>query len=317
MERELLRSTLVLEMIDTHGIAEIDRDGRYRYVNDAYMRLHRWSDKKSIIGEFIYDLVPEAITRESLKDIMEFGEKMDKVLLRYRPKGLDVDLSLGWTVIKEEGVAAGAVIVASDITRETHAIRAERMVRDMYKSVCEDQSEIIIRVLSTGHIVYINEAGCNFFETVKNQLYGTKIPVHFFEMLEKKSIDVEKQGTRSTVYYKKNDRYIEYISRLMRDDLGEPFLYTIVGRDITDLVRAMQQMSQLLYRMLSGRERQIIDRLMRGMGRKEIAHDLQISTNTYDTLIARIKRRWGTNEINDAVELISKYHPDNVATNMW
>jgi DNA-binding CsgD family transcriptional regulator/PAS domain-containing protein len=286
-------------------------------MNKAYMLLHRWGDPGEIIGKYIYEVLPEAITKEGLEDIMQYGENTDMVVWRYRKGGFDFNLSVGWSLIKDGGQTVGAVIVVSDITRETNAMNAERMVRNMYKSVCEDQSEIIIRVLATGHIVFINEAASRYFHTTQSQLYGTKIAPRSFERLMAASVDAESRGDRSILYDERSDRYIEYISRLSRDERGDPFMYTVVGRDATDFVKAMQQMSQLLYGMVTVRERQVLDRLLRGMTRKEIAHDLQISTNTYDTLIARIKRRWGTKDINNIVELISKYQPNNVATNMW
>ncbi|HQP48698.1 MAG TPA: hypothetical protein PKX12_08200, partial [Spirochaetota bacterium] len=150
-----------LESIITHGIAQIDRDGRYIQVNQTYMQqLNMVGPPDLVIGKYLYDLNPEVIIRETFFDLIT---SHDYTSSKTHSHQIDINgntLSIGISLLILNGIADGALIVVTEITDDAHT---QRMIRDMYRSICEDQSEIIIRILATGHIVFTNEAACRFF----------------------------------------------------------------------------------------------------------------------------------------------------------
>jgi DNA-binding CsgD family transcriptional regulator len=79
----------------------------------------------------------------------------------------------------------------------------------------------------------------------------------------------------------------------------------------------MNNLARHLYSIVTNKEREVIECLMQNMTRKEIAHVLDITTNSYDTLVARIKKRWGTGNINSIINIISRYYKNDITTDLW
>lgn len=318
MTTTTIQYDLHYDAIATHGIAEVDRNGYYTYVNEAYIRmLDLKISPESITGKYIYDLPPKAISREKFINILSDGMASYSNTTHF---SLDINgtrLSVDVSPVKTGDAAEGAVILVSDLTEDTNHSRTERLMRDMYRSICEDQSEIIIRILATGHIVFTNDAACRFFGLSKHDMYGSFIGKRHLSRLRQLLKSDPGSLQKSIIYHNENSRYIDYSARLTYDEKGEPFIFTFVGRDVTDHVEAMASLARLFYSMVTNKEREVIDCLMKNMTRKEIAHVLDITTNSYDTLIARIKKRWGTADINSIINIISKYHIHNITTDLW
>lgn len=304
-----------IESIITHGIAQIDRDGRYVRLNQTYIhQLNMVGTPDLVIGKYLYDLNPEVILRETFLDLITSHECTSSKTHSYQIDISGNTLSIGISLLIQNGIADGALIVITEITDDAHT---QRMIRDMYRSICEDQSEIIIRILATGHIVFTNEAACRFFGLSRKEMYGTIIGTRHLNRLRELLDSGPDVAQKSIIYYRKVSRYIDYTARLTCDEKGEPFLFTFVGRDVTDYIETMNNLARYLYSMVTNKEREVIECLMKNMTRKEIAHVLDITTNSYDTLVARIKKRWGTKDINNIISIILKYYLNNITTDLW
>jgi len=318
MITEATQHIFQLNEIRTHGIAEIDSNGCFISANNTYLRLHGIScHTHSIIGNHINCIVPEAFTAIDFNDMISNPAITEHTALYYTSRCSNYRLSMDITLHVNDGHTSKAVIVVSDIADIASTIETERMLRDMYRSICEDQSEIIIRILATGHIIFTNDAACRFFGTTKSEMYGTPISQRYFARLQQLLQSKAGYPQKSMIYYKKYSRYIDYTARLTCDEKGEPFIFTFVGRDVTEQIDTTVNLARLFYNMVTSKEREILDCLIKNMKRKEIAHVLDITTNSYDTLIARIKKRWGTTDISGIITIISRYYKNDITTDLW
>ncbi|MGA9349636.1 MAG: sensor domain-containing diguanylate cyclase [Anaerolineae bacterium] len=137
---------------------------------------------------------------------------------------------------------------------DTERRRAEEALRESearYRAIVEDQTELICRFLPDGTLTFANEAYCHYFGKKREELIGSSfMPL----ILEGDQAFVEEQFTslsleNPVVTYEHRVilpdgqiRWQQWTNRAIFDERGRFIEFQSVGRDITEWVRAEEQL---------------------------------------------------------------------------
>ena len=179
----------------------------------------------------------------------------------------------------QSGSVTGVVFVSRDITelyRVNESLQqAERSLRESearYRSVVEDQTEIVSRVLPDGTLTFVNDVYCRFFGKSREEILGSRWhPTAHPEDLPRIEEGLALLAPESSVVSIENrvydgagrERWMEFVNRGFFDLTGRLLEIQAVGRDIT-LRKQLESERQIL-------EAQKMDSL--GMLAGGIAHD--------------------------------------------
>lgn len=98
--------------------------------------------------------------------------------------------------------------------------------------------------------------------------------------------------------------WLDIVYRGVIDDRGDVLFLRMVGRDVTALVEAYERIIALSARILSDREREMLVLVIAGKSRTQIAHEMDIALNTYDTMRKRIKKKFNITDPADELAFL-------------
>ncbi len=111
-----------------------------------------------------------------------------------------------------------------------------------YKSIVEDQTELIIRFLPDGTISFVNNAFCNYVNKRSEELLGISLhskpiqsPLSYI-LPELESLTKEnpvRSGRRRIIFSEGRTSWLEWVDRALFDGTDQLIEYQCVGRDIT------------------------------------------------------------------------------------
>lgn|GEM_PF-3558681 len=112
-----------------------------------------------------------------------------------------------------------------------------------FRSVVEDQTELICRFFPDGTLTFVNPAYCNYFDKSQDELLGR----NFLSLLPEEDREIVERNhnfltvDNPTVTYEHRVvlpdggvRWQEWVDRALFDDKGQIFEFQAVGRDITE-----------------------------------------------------------------------------------
>ena len=140
-------------------------------------------------------------------------------------------------------------------------VRRLRKSEEQYRSVVEDQTELICRCLPDGTITFVNQAYCRYFGKTKDELIGQSyLPFFVVEDQEilKKHIARLNKGNPVAVIENRvivpggSIRWQQWTNRALFDEQGRIVELQSTGRDITDRKTAEEKLrvSEETYRLL-------------------------------------------------------------------
>lgn len=122
-----------------------------------------------------------------------------------------------------------------------------------FRAIVQDQTEFIVRWKSDGTRTFVNRSYCDYFDTTPGKAVGTS----FFKLIPPANLELVKQRmkvltlanplNRNTYRVERPDGsmgWIEWTDRAIFDETGENIEYQSVGRDITELKLAEQQLQR-------------------------------------------------------------------------
>jgi len=152
--------------------------------------------------------------------------------------------------------------------REQYAQNQERMVEERtrelresekrYHAIIEDQTELICRFLPDGTLTFVNRAYCRYFDKKPDELIGRSfmplIPQEDREKVEQRFTSLSPENPVVTYEHRVilpdgEIRWQQWTDRAIFDEQGRLIEFQSVGRDITDRVRAEQEISQRAARL--------------------------------------------------------------------
>jgi len=142
--------------------------------------------------------------------------------------------------------------LAQEITERKQIAAALVKSEARYRAILEDQTELIARCKLDGTLTFVNEAFCRYFGLTREELIGYHYePVVFEQDREYVARQVNSISRKNPVVTietrvisQEQLRWTQWINRAIFDDAGCIVELQAVGRDITDLKKAEEELRQ-------------------------------------------------------------------------
>ena len=239
------------------GMAILDGDGIYNYLNDAHVKMYGHNDTSELIGkswEELYD--PHELRRFREIIMPEFrkrghwrGEAIGK-----RHDGSTFPQELSLNVIE----GGGLVCVVRDITERKRIEKELRESEELYRKLVTSVPDVIIRSDLDGNIVYINELNLKPFGYEGSKEFLGKNLMSFVasEDQDRAAKNIKRmfdkhiglQGYKVVL----NDKDIvdcEVNGEVLRESDGTPYGMVFIARDVTErkhVEKKMREQARLL-----------------------------------------------------------------------
>ncbi|MFZ3138753.1 MAG: PAS domain S-box protein [Thermodesulfovibrionales bacterium] len=241
-------------------IMEVDANKVYTWANHAGKEFFG----EDVIGkEAAFYFVEEQKTYDIVQPLFKGNENIIYVESWQRRKDGEKRLLAWWCrVLKDDrGNVTGALSTARDITESKHYEEALRISEEKYRSVIENQTELVCRFNPDGTFIFVNEVFCLFFGKTKDELIGNKwfpLPVdEDINIVQEKLLTLSPTNPiviiENRVVSSKGDiHWIQFVNRGFFDLHGVLLEIQSVGRDITERkqVGKTLRMSEERFRIL-------------------------------------------------------------------
>ncbi|MFB2923642.1 PAS domain S-box protein [Aerosakkonema funiforme] len=224
-----------------------DENGQILYLSKAYSRMFKLPTNYAV-GKTDMTIYSSELRREYIKNIrtvIETNQPVEAIESAPRPDGTMGDfLVYKFPIPNSSGqIVVGGVAI--DITDRKQAEAALRQSEARYLAIIEDQTEIIVRFLPDGTLIFANEAFCRFFGHKRSEIVGYRYEPSIHEEDReyvaslRNFISVENPVVtmENRVIVRGEVRWTHWSERGIFDDDGRLVELQSVGRDITDRKR--------------------------------------------------------------------------------
>jgi two-component system, NarL family, sensor histidine kinase UhpB len=243
------------------GISSL-ADGRFIDVNKTFLEIYGY-EREEVIGRSSEELglwADPEMRREVLATLRDHG-RVRNVEIRCRRKSGEIGslLASGERIeLAGEQCFLGTFF---DITERKRIEEAFRENERRYRTVLEDQTEVICRFNSDGELTFVNAVYCRFFGKTKEELIGNKWHPNAVRedvpMIEERLASLCPENPlvviENRVYSGTGEvRWMQFVNRAFFDEDGKLLESQSVGRDITDRKKVEQELrdSEERYRKL-------------------------------------------------------------------
>lgn len=233
-----------------------DREQRNIFGNQAYYTWFGISPKqmhgrhlREVIGDERYQLNLPYITGALRGEVQIFERAIPT------PDGLRVRHSLANYIPDiQDGEVQGFFVVVSDISVVKEAEIALRHSEERYRTVLQDQTELISRLRADGTYIFVNKVFCRFFGKQEDELIGHKwYPEAFSEDMDRVTEELALLSSINPLVVIENRVYggdgrvywMEFTNHGIFDGAGQLVEIQSIGRDITKRRQAEEMRDQL------------------------------------------------------------------------
>jgi len=225
-------------------------NGLYLGCNELFLNYLGFK-RDEVINKNVYDIITKDLAETYNKSDQDVFETKTKQMLQsnfIHADGYIHDVIFYKAPFFEsEDKVIGLVSVMFDITEQKKIEEKLRSSEQRYRTIIEDQTEIIYRLLPNGNITFVNEAFCEFFNTKRKDVIGANI-INFLPNFtsEQMFIFINSFTVNNSIFKKiftmqlKHNRDIKYLhttNRAIFDNNGKIIELQTVGQDITELKR--------------------------------------------------------------------------------
>ncbi len=155
------------------------------------------------------------------------------------------------TLYDAHGTITGVTGLAFDITEQKRTEEALQESEKRYRNVIEDQTELISRFLPDGTHIFVNEAYCRYFGFARNDILGhrfrpkilsedqERINQFFRSLIQDNPVDTIEHRI---IMPDGTIRWQRWSDRAIFDASGRITEYQSVGRDVTDIKEAEEEL---------------------------------------------------------------------------
>jgi PAS domain S-box-containing protein len=155
-------------------------------------------------------------------------------------------------------VAAGSIQATVTIVLLRRSELAQRKSEERYRSIVEDQTELICRFRPDMVLTFVNQAYCNCFGKTEAELIGKSFLTLLEEDQQQEIVQDVARLTPASPVARRRQRVIhsdgrtawqDWTNRALFDDTGRLTEFQAVGRDITELVAAHDELRAVTSRL--------------------------------------------------------------------
>ncbi|WP_321508075.1 PAS domain S-box protein [uncultured Methanoregula sp.] len=237
----------------TDLIQSVNPEGHFLFVNKKWTDTLGYSEKE-LENLTIFDIIHE----DSRQHCMEIfprvvhGEDVGIIEAVFRARdGTKVFIEGMATCQISDGKPLYTRGIFKDVTekKKTESALIESEAR--YRNVVEDQTELISRCRPDWTHVFVNNAYCRYFSTSREEIIGRRIfpeiPPEDLSKIHEHFASLTRQQPVARISHRiflpgGEVRWQEWTNRAIFDDSGTLIEYQSVGRDITDLKMAEQEL---------------------------------------------------------------------------
>jgi len=273
----MLSSSVIQTVLDylPSMVGYWDKDLKNRFVNKAY-ELWFGVDISQIVGKYIWELLGEDLYRLNLPYIEgalrgEFQE-FERIIPNADSSRSRHSLAHYIPDIRD-GEVHGFFVLVTDISAIKEAEAVLRQSEERFRSVVQDQTEVISRLRADGTYIFVNDVYCRFFGKTEEEMIGsTWTPVVYPEDVQRVIAELSTMSQANPVVIIENRvlsasgqvHWMQFSNRGIFDEHGQLTEIQSVGRDISDRKRAEEEIQNLAYKdALTGlfNRRHLLDRL--------------------------------------------------------
>jgi two-component system, NarL family, sensor histidine kinase UhpB len=243
------------------GISSL-ADGRFIDVNKTFLEIYGY-EREEIIGRSSEELglwADPEMRREVLAALRGQG-RVRNVEIRCRRKSGEIGSLLASAERIELAGEQCFLGTFFDITERKRIEEAFRENERRYRTVLEDQTEVICRFNSDGELTFVNAVYCRFFGKTKEELIGKKWHPNAVQedipLIEERLAALCRENPvvviENRVYSGTGEvHWMQFVNRAFFDEDGKLLESQSVGRDITDRKKVEQELrdSEERYRKL-------------------------------------------------------------------
>jgi len=201
-----------------------------------------------------------------------------------------------------------------DVTERKQAEEALRNSEARYRAIVTDQTELICRYHPEGTITFVNEACCRYFDKRQDELTGQSFWFFFLDEDHQKgkariaSLGPDKPAMpieRCVTIASGENRWQQWTDRAIFDENGKLLECQSVGRDITDLKCAREELKRInteLEKRVDNRTREIV------RANEKLRQEIKERKRVAKTLLKREKELQSNSchleEVNTALKIL-------------
>jgi len=221
------------------GVA-ISEDGEILYANLAFANMFGYESSEIRGREVLefkapekHDLVRQKISSGSDEPYEAIGLKKDGTRFPIEIRGKTTS----------HGGRTFRVSALRDLSERKKAEKKLKQSEELYRTVVEDQTELICRFLPDGTLTLVNDAYCRYFSKEREELIGESfmplLPEEDREEFKEHLASLTSENTAKTAEHRVESpggeiRWQQWTDRAIFDEEGYPVEYQSVGRDITE-----------------------------------------------------------------------------------
>ncbi len=306
---------------------------QFKNCNRQAVALLGCSKKKEIVGQSLIDfsqvLQPDRMSSED-KAVEKISAALsgtrqvfDWLFIRADGTPFHAEVTLNQVVIGGKNLVQAIV---RDISERKKAEEALKMSERSYRTVVEDQNELISRFRPDGTQIFVNKAYCQYFKKSCEDIIGKKFfpripaedhrPVreHFASLTKEKPVAI---NTHRVILADGSVRWQRWSDQAIFDDKGTIVEYQSVGQDITEQKRAEDALTIACQKM----------NLLSSITRHDILNQLTVLSGylalseefaTDEKLLNFIKKEaTATERINQLITFTKHYQDIGVQAPQW
>jgi len=251
-----------------------DKALKNRLANKAY---EQWFgvEASELRGKHIWELLGDELYRLNLPHIEGALRGEPQTFERIIPKadGSSRHSLTNYIPDLRDGEVKGFFVLLTDISAIKKAEAVLRGSEERFRSVVQDQTEVISRLRADGTYIFVNDVYCRFFGKTEQEMIGsTWKPVVYPEDLQRVVDELAMLSASNPVVMIENRvlsatgdvHWMQFSNRGIFDEHGQLTEIQSVGRDISDRKRAEDEVQKLAYKdPLTGlsNRRLMLDRL--------------------------------------------------------
>ncbi|MDP2152279.1 MAG: EAL domain-containing protein [Methylotenera sp.] len=273
-----LSSSVIQKVLDylPAMIGYWDKSLKNRFVNKSY-GLWFGVDASQIVGKYIWELLGEDLYRLNLPYIQgalkgEF-QAFERIIPNVDGSSSRHSLTHYIPDVRDDGEVQGFFVLVTDVSAIKEAEAVLRKSEERFRSVVQDQTEVISRSRADGTYLFVNDVYCRFFGKTEQETIGsTWKPVVYPEDMQRVVDELATMSQANPVVTIENRvlsasgdiHWMQFSHRGIFDDHGQLTEIQSVGRDVSDRKRAEEEIQNLAYKdALTGlfNRRHLLDRL--------------------------------------------------------